>query len=187
MACGVVLAGGASRRMGCDKALLEVSGETLVARAYRKLSLICEQVVVAAGSRRPLPGYRVVADGPGRGPAAGILGAAAEMGGQDLLVLACDLPAVTVPLLRRLTLPSAADWILPRWERGIEPLAALYRRAALAALAEQVRDGRWALHQLAEAEGLGIEYVENAQLQESGAPQELFINLNTPQDLTPLE
>ncbi|HET9225447.1 MAG TPA: NTP transferase domain-containing protein, partial [Thermoanaerobaculia bacterium] len=70
---GVVLAGGASSRMGRDKALLEIEGETLVSSAARRLGEVCEEVIVADRGRGLLPGS--VPDGPGQGPAAGILGA----------------------------------------------------------------------------------------------------------------
>ena len=74
---GVVLAGGASRRMGRDKALMELDGEPLVARAVRLLSGVCSDVAVASGDGRRLDGaglgVRQVADVvPDAGPVAGI-------------------------------------------------------------------------------------------------------------------
>jgi molybdopterin-guanine dinucleotide biosynthesis protein A len=192
---GIVLAGGASRRMGRDKAVLEVHGETLAARAARRLRGVCAQVAVADGGRGLLPGMRSLADGDGRGPAAGILGAAREWPGQPLLILACDLPGVPATLLAALAAlagargsdaahpAAAADWIVPRWERGIEPLCALYQPAALAALAAAVARGVVAPHRLAEAPDLSIEYLEGERLCGFGPPADLFLNLNTPEDL----
>src|SRR5262245_23173248 len=84
---GVILAGGASTRMGRDKALLEIEGETLLARAARRLGEVCEEVLVADAGR-----FGGIPDGPGRGPAAGLLGAARARPGRALLVLAVDLP-----------------------------------------------------------------------------------------------
>jgi molybdenum cofactor guanylyltransferase len=195
---GVVLAGGASRRMGRDKTLLTVRGETLAAHAARRLLGVCARVVVADAGRGLLPGLPSLRDGAGRGPAAGILGAAAEWPGRPLLVLACDLPGVPVALLAELaagatpaaTAPSAtgvaafaADWVVPLWERGTEPLCALYLPRALAALAAAVERGAVAPHRLVEQPGLAIHYLEGERLRRFGPPAHLFSNLNTPDDL----
>jgi molybdopterin-guanine dinucleotide biosynthesis protein A len=186
-AVGVVLAGGASRRMGRDKAILSAGGETLPARAARRLLGVCARVVIADGGRGLLPDLQSLPDGPGAGPAAGILGAARAWPGQPLLVLACDLPRVPATLLAELAggsgLQAEADWVVPRWERGLEPLCALYRPAALAALAAAVARGVTAPHRLAEGAALAVHYLEGERLRRFGPPAELFLNLNTESDL----
>ena len=182
---GVVLAGGASRRMGRDKATLAVGGETLVWSAARRLTAICPRVVLADAGRKLLPDVPSVPDGPGRGPAAGLLGAAAAFPGHPLLVLACDLPRVPVALLAEIAhpaLPTGTDWTVPRWDRGLEPLCALWGPRALAALAERVSRGLFALHGV-EAEGLAVRYLEEADLAAFGRPAEIFFNVNSPLDL----
>ena len=200
---GVVLAGGASRRMGQDKAALAVDGETLAARAARRLLGVCPRVAIADGGRGLVPGMQSLPDADVAGPAAGILGAARAWPGHALLVLACDLPRVSEALLRELVrrLPvaegseagdasdadnaSAAadpDWVVPRWERGLEPLCALYRPAALAALAAAVERGIAAPHRLAETAGLRVRFLEGERLRRCGQPADLFLNLNTARD-----
>ena len=169
---GVVLAGGASSRMGRDKALLEIDGETLVASAVRRLGEVCEEILIADAGRCLLPGS--VPDGPGEGPAAGILGAARARPGHPLLVLAVDLPRVPVSLLEELA-RSDADLAIPRWAGGLEPLCALYGLAALAALEARVGRGQLDLRTLAETPGLRVRHLE--------APGEVFLNLNRPEDL----
>jgi len=180
---GVVLAGGRSRRMGRDKARLRLGGETLVEGAVRRLAAVCPQVVIADGGRGLLAAYASVDDGPGRGPAAGILGAARRCPGRDLLVLACDLPAVPVALLRRLAGQADGDLLLPRHGAVVEPLCARYGPAALAALAARVDRGDLALHRLLDEPGLRIRFVEGPELAAFGDPERLFHNLNAPADL----
>lgn len=103
---GAVLAGGASTRFGSDKALAELDGQTLLARAVGALAQWCEAVVVIGRSEAPVA---TVPDwpGPGMGPLGGIAGAlrhAAQGGfvavltvGVDSLGLPDDLPAHLAP------------------------------------------------------------------------------------------
>jgi molybdenum cofactor guanylyltransferase len=180
---GLVLAGGESSRLGRDKARLE--GAVLTLGAVERLAAVCAEVAVADRGRELVPGRRSLADGAGRGPAAGILGGAAAYPGRPLLVLACDLPRVPAGLLAELAMSEAAaaiDWVVPRWEGGLEPLCALYGPAALAALASRVGEGRFALHDLADAD-LAVSFLEGEALHRFGDPGEIFFNLNTPGDL----
>jgi molybdopterin-guanine dinucleotide biosynthesis protein A len=179
---GVVLAGGSSRRFGRDKARVEIEGVTLAERARRTLGQVCVEVLVADAGRGVLPDAESVPDGPGRGPAAGILGAAARRPGSPLVVLACDLPHVPAELLRRLA-RARGDWVVPRRREGLEPLCALYRPRAIERLAAQVAAGRVALHPLAGDPRLEVRYLEPVEILDLGDPAHLFWNVNTPQDL----
>ncbi|HKX77959.1 MAG TPA: molybdenum cofactor guanylyltransferase [Novosphingobium sp.] len=104
MILGIVLAGGQSTRFGGDKALAELAGHTLLARAVDTLSGWCEHVVVVGRSMAPAP---TLPDWPrpGMGPLAGI--AAALRFAQDEgyeAVLTCGVDSVDLPadLLARL-------------------------------------------------------------------------------------
>ncbi len=178
---GIVLAGGSSSRMGRDKTLLSAGGESLPAGAARRLAGVCAEVAVADRGRGLLPGFPSLPDGPGRGPAAGILGAAAAYPGRWLLVLACDLPRVPEELLAALVRLDGCDWALPRWREGVEPLCALYGPAALDAIARRAARGVFALHSLAE-EDLAVGFLEGEALARFGDPGEVFLNLNAPGD-----
>ena len=180
---GLVLAGGESRRLGSDKARWD--GAALPARAVEALAAVCAEVAVADRGRGLVPGCPSLVDGPGRGPAAGILGGAAAYPGRPLLVLACDLPRVPAGLLAELANSPEPDWALPRWAGGREPLCALYGPAALAVLAARVAAGRFSLHDLDDLEGggLAVRHLEGEELRRFGDPAEVFLNLNTPEDL----
>ncbi len=106
MILGCVLAGGQSTRFGSDKALAELDGHTLIARAVDALSGWCEYVVVAGRELAPAP---TLPDWPrpGLGPLAGIAAAlhlARDEGyaavltcGVDSVDLPGDLPALLAP------------------------------------------------------------------------------------------
>jgi molybdopterin-guanine dinucleotide biosynthesis protein A len=181
---GVVVAGGASSRFGSDKALAMLDGETLIERALRTVREVCEESVVADAGRRLAGGEDSVPDGSGQGPIAAVLGAARSRPGRALLVLACDLPLVPAALLRRIA-GEAGDWVVPRHAGGLEPLCALYRPAALAALAANARRGVNALHRLADA-AIDVRYLDADSFADLGDARRLFANVNTPDDLRSL-
>jgi molybdenum cofactor guanylyltransferase len=185
---GVVLAGGASSRLGFDKALLEIpiGGRpiSLAAWAAQRLGTVCPQVAVADRGRQLVAGLLSLLDGAGQGPVAGLLGAAAVYPGRSLLVLACDLPRVPAGLLAALAGGEGFDWAVPRWNQNrLEPLCARYGPAALAVLAERAGRGLLALHSLRDEPSLAVRYLEGDDLVRFGPPSEIFLNLNTPEDL----
>jgi molybdopterin-guanine dinucleotide biosynthesis protein A len=190
---GVVLAGGGSRRLGRDKTRLEIDGETLVDRAARKLAAVCARVLVADGGRGSARGaWSTVMEGPGAGPAAGILGAAQAAPRCSLLVLACDLPLVPPALLAALAhSPERVDWALPfsRREDRLhpEPLCSRYGPRVIAALAARVARGELALHPLAGDPALEVRRFEPEELSAWGDPDHLLLNVNRPGDLELLE
>lgn len=129
---GIVLAGGQSRRMGTDKALLAWEEGTLLSAAVKKLVGLCSEIIVV-GPKRGLSHPvlwttdRVIGAGPLAGLEAGLTAASFE----ETLVLACDMPLVSTALLRTLSSSAAAaDVVLPRHVGGYEPLCAWYRRSA---------------------------------------------------------
>ena len=191
MIVGVALAGGQSRRMGRDKALLPLpealGGGDMVTWTAHRLSQVCDEVLMADGGRSRVAGYLSVHDGVGKGPAAGILGAAAARPGRSLLVLACDLPLVPVSLLRRLAAgDGSADWIVPAASGDrLEPLCALYGPAALRCLENRVRAGRFALHGLAREADLAIDRLDAARWRQE-SDVEIFTNINAPEDFKKL-
>lgn len=199
---GVVLAGGESRRMGRDKALLclpagasseSVPGEPLAAAAARRLGDVVTSVVISDRGRALLPGFRSIEDAgssaaPVKGPAAGLLGAARQFPGHALLVLACDLPAVPTSLLAMIAaVAPEADLVVPRHGAGqLEPLCARWGPAALDRLAGRAREGRFALHPVASTGGLSTHFIDERALRTIGDPATMLRNVNSPEDLDAL-
>lgn len=98
----VVLAGGASRRMGRDKATLELDGQRLVDRVVARMDTVGDRVWVARGSR-PLGRTDELADVAGcTGPLAGILAALRASDAELLGIVPVDAPHPAPAVLRRL-------------------------------------------------------------------------------------
>lgn len=111
---GLILAGGASRRMQTDKAALAFDGKQQLQRAFELASHVCEQTFVSVRPDQlndPLrSNFPTIADRQaGLGPIAGI--AAAQEAYPDVawLVLACDLPLLTTTTLDYLVRHRAAS------------------------------------------------------------------------------
>jgi molybdenum cofactor guanylyltransferase len=100
---GVLLTGGASRRMGIDKATIVVNGETLATRAARVLGAVCDPVIEVGTGVTDLPCTRE--DPPGGGPLAALVAGARALDARMVVLLGCDYPFVDEPVLRLI-----ADW-----------------------------------------------------------------------------
>lgn len=129
----LVLAGGASRRLGRAKAWLDWDGETLLARVTRRLTPLADHVVVAArpGQRLPHGPWTLVEDAlPGAGPLAGLAAGLGRIAEEDraarVAVAACDYPFADPTLFRALAGHDAAV-VLPRHAGHLHPLQAVWR------------------------------------------------------------
>ncbi|WP_082682938.1 molybdenum cofactor guanylyltransferase [Mycobacterium sp. GA-1285] len=179
---GIILAGGASRRMGRDKATLPYEGTTLVERMVSKLAPRCAPIFVIAAPGQALPALdaEVLRDevrgvGPllatGRG-----LRAAAEAGSELAFVCAVDMPLLTVDLIDALAGPAVrlgADVVLP-WDGRDHYLAGIYRTALAGRVAELVAAGERSMRAL----------VHRVDTQRIVMPeQRALTNINTAADL----
>lgn len=150
---GAVLTGGASRRMGRDKALLPVDGVAMAARVAAALrDAGCSPVTAIGGDRSGLEalGLAVVDDPwPGEGPLGGILAAlgAAE---EAVVVVACDLPWLDAATVTRVVAAEGID--LERTDVVVassgrrEPLCARWQPSARDTLRRAFADGERAVH-----------------------------------------
>jgi len=112
---GVVLAGGAARRFGSDKALAEWRGRTLIEHGADALRPFVDRIVVAGREYDP-PGMQGVADWPhsGLGPLGGLCGAlrlAKAEGFRGVLSIACDMPLVPGAVIAELAVARSATYL----------------------------------------------------------------------------
>ena len=135
---GLLLAGGRSTRMGRDKAWLEFEGKPLAGRTLRVLRSVCDEVLIASGDGERLGELRLpqVADVvPDAGPLAGIVAGLEAASHELVAVLAVDMPYASADVFRLLgERRNGEDAVLPVTARGVEPLHAIYSKAAALAL-----------------------------------------------------
>jgi molybdenum cofactor guanylyltransferase len=122
--------------MGRDKAHLPVGGRTLAELVAETVSAVAGPTAFVGGAPRDSDEFGFVSDlHPGEGPLGGILSALRHTNAGWNLIVACDMPALTVEFLHQLmdaAEPTNADALVPAGPDGaIEPLCAVYRRQAL--------------------------------------------------------
>jgi molybdopterin-guanine dinucleotide biosynthesis protein A len=148
--CGLVLAGGQSKRMGRDKALIRVDGETQLSRAVRLLeSFVDRGFVSTRADQQDEPerrNYHQIVDRyEDLGPIAGILSALQEHNDVGWLVLACDLPNIDETTIRFLLENRSGDQPFSAFKScsdGLpEPLCAFYAAGTGSIIKAFIDDG----------------------------------------------
>jgi molybdopterin-guanine dinucleotide biosynthesis protein A len=178
---GLILAGGNSRRMGRDKALLEFDGQTLLDRATDLLRSLFPQVLLSVRQIRDgvrLP--QVVDDPPGAGPLAGLCAGLAQSRTPWVFAAAVDMPFLSPDFIRELAARRGQGEAVVPVVRGIpQPLAAYYAATALPAIRAALAGP--GTHSLRSAlERLNVAYVPETRLHG-------FIDLDTPEDVMAAE
>jgi molybdopterin-guanine dinucleotide biosynthesis protein A len=171
MILGVVLAGGQSSRFGSDKALAELGGRTLLARAVDALSGFCELVVIVgreAGPAQCLPDWPRAGMGPLAGIAAGLHLARDE---NYSAVLTCGVDSVALPDDLLTLLAPGPAYLASQPVVGLWPAGTVYALEAIL-----LSKGRHSM--LAFAQAVGARPVQTTGK---------TANINTPADLRAME
>jgi len=188
---GVILAGGGATRFdGEPKGLERVGGRRIIDRVAGALRLVTDDLLLIANADEAsswLPGVRTARDVRAGYGALGGLHAALAHAGQDIVLVAWDMPFVSAALLgemRRLGESESLDAVLPESDgsrRGVEPLCAWYSHRCLAAVEATLDSGDRRVigfHEQVRVHRLPLERVTDF-----GDPTRLFANVNTRDDL----
>jgi molybdenum cofactor guanylyltransferase len=201
----LVLAGGAAIRMGGSKTGCRIGGSTLLGRSLKLADAMADEVLLLPG-RRSLPaeaaGRRCVADWghestptptptPTHAPEPELAGPLAALGAgleaarhEWCLLLPCDLPWLSAPVLGRLisqALRSPRESVAVRDEAGWQPFLALYRRTLATRVQAELDAGRRSLAGLLEHSD--VEAVQADSLRDLDPDLRCLLNVNTPADL----
>jgi molybdenum cofactor guanylyltransferase len=178
---GVVLAGGSGRRIGGDKAVVELLGRPLIdypLDALREVVGGDAYVVAKRDTRLPPLGGRAarwIEPPEPRHPLAGIVHALGLTRGRPVLVVAADMPLVTAELLALLAGAElrGAPAVVPRSGGRLQPLCALYTAAAVPLLRSAMQSGQSATGAVEQLGALRVEVDD----------ERVFFNVNAPDDL----
>lgn len=186
---GIVLAGGRSSRMGRDKAQLIYEGRTLLQRSIDFLREHFAETIVAGGDPARYPDLDVPCAPDrlsGQGALIGIHAGLCATRRPRIFVMACDAPFPQLALIERLlTMAPEADWIVPRTDRGLEPLFAVYSQRCRPAIESLFAANELRVRLLAKQ--VATVYLEEAELRLLDPQLRSFINLNTPGEWSELQ
>ncbi len=181
-----ILAGGKSTRMGADKAFVTLDGRTLLARALELARAVTPDVRVV-GDPAKFAGFGPVVEDVFRdcGPLGGIHAALRVSNTELNLILAVDVPLVSLALLqyliRRARDSASATITVVGAGGGWQPLCAVYRRDFVDVAEQSLREGRYKIDALFETTQTQV--IREEELEAAGFSLKMFRNLNTREEL----
>lgn len=179
-----VLVGGKSSRMGRDKAYLELGGRTMLSRAIHVAAAVAGTVkIVGSFDRFRMFGLVVEDQYHERGPLGGIHAALKSSSTPLNLMLAVDLPFIDERFLTHLlsvAQRSTAIVTVPRSEGGWQPLCAVYRLEFGEIAEKALLEGKNRIDRLFGQ--VEVRAIEEQELVAWGCRENIFRNLNTPED-----
>lgn len=183
----VVLAGGESRRMGQNKALMPFLNQPLIERVIQRLSPLADELLVITNKPELYEFLGVILTPdllPGRGALGGLYTALSSAHQPLTAVVACDMPFVSPTLIAAMRdelVRGSWDAVIPDSQQGAEPFHAVYRRETCLPLIEAaLKADKWRVDAWFNEATL-----KRFTIQETAAydPQQLaFKNVNTPDE-----
>jgi molybdopterin-guanine dinucleotide biosynthesis protein A len=189
MRSAIVLVGGEARRAGGkEKYFFSYEGRTFIEHILDALRGVVDEIVLAA--RDPaqcerfshLAGVKCVSDiRRGIGPTGGLHAGVLAVRGELVIVVACDMPCINSRVIDHLfSLMNDYDAVIPAWNpEMLEPLHAVYRRAALLAYLEEPRHR--SLREMVKA--MRVRFVEIDELRRMDPDLKTFTNVNKIEEL----
>lgn len=180
-----ILAGGKSRRMGCDKALVELNNEAMLARIIRELGG-CGQILVSASEKGVYESFgpRVVYDeNRDIGPIEGIRRLVSEADSEYVFICATDMPFINADIVDyiREFISSDYDCFVITDDEQIHPLCAIYSKRILGAVEEAIREKKYRLREILDR--VRCKYIN---ISVTKFDRKILRNINTKEDLTDL-
>ncbi len=185
----VIQAGGESRRMGQDKALLPFLGQPLIERLLKRISGLADEILVTTNNPGAfqflgVPLYPdLVLD---RGALGGLYTALRAASHPVVGIVACDMPFLNPDLLafeREKLIETKADIVIPETSSGLEPFHAVYRRSTCLEPVKSALDaGKWRVDAWFYQMKLLALTSEEMRLYDPHLVS--FWNVNTPEDLS---
>jgi len=184
----VILTGGESRRMGRDKAAVEIDGKTLLQHTMDALAPLFSKVLVSVHAPRcelKLP--QVVDAFASRGPMVGIASALSVIQTDWLFVAGCDMPYLSPQLVRHMAdTRQGQDAVLAEIGGHLQPMPAFYaKQTCLPVMQTRIEQGRRSLLRLIPL--LRTEILSENDLHPFDCELRSFSDFDTPEDLSAAE
>ena len=183
---GVIQAGGKSTRMGGrPKALLELGGRRIIERVLDAIAPVVDDVLIVTNTPDVYGflGVPMVPDAyPEHGSLGGIFTGLAAAPGDAAFTVACDMPFLHRDVARLVVARAGdGDVVIPRVGEQLETLHAAYGKACLPAIEARLRTGR--LKIVGFFPDVRVVEIPEAEVARHRAPDVVFMNVNTPEEL----
>ena len=186
---GAILVGGKSRRMGFNKAFIEINGKSIIEGAIETLRTLFPHLIIVASSDNILEyerlNVRTVADiYAGAGSLGGIYTALFHSPSPYCFVTACDMPLLDSAVIQRMVAEAKGhDAVIPTINGRFHPLHAIYSRRCMAQMEEMIEGGDLTignLYKRINVKGLGEDFFHDSH------DLPFLTNLNTTEHLMKL-
>lgn len=183
---GVIQAGGKSTRMGGKpKSLLELGGRRIIERVLDAVAPAVADVLIVTNTPElyGFLGVPMVADVyPHHGSLGGIFSGLAAAPGDAAFTVACDMPFLHREVARLVVSRAAeGDVVIPRVGQQLQTMHAVYGKACLAPIEARLRVGR--LKIVGFFDSVRVVEIDEAAVARHRAPDVVFMNVNTPDEL----
>jgi molybdopterin-guanine dinucleotide biosynthesis protein A len=183
---GVIQAGGKSTRMGGEpKALLELGGRRIIERVLDAIAPVVDDVLVVTNTpdRYGFLGLPMVADAyPEHGSLGGIFTGLQAASGEAAFTVACDMPFLHRDVARLVVERAGeGDVVIPRVGEQYETMHACYAKGCLGPIEARLKAGR--LKIIGFFDDVRVVEVDEAAVARHRAPDVVFMNVNTPDEL----
>ncbi|MBI3967721.1 MAG: molybdenum cofactor guanylyltransferase [Chloroflexi bacterium] len=178
-----VMAGGKGVRLGADKALVELGGQSLLERALTVLGEVSDDLLVVGREGEFGRGVRAVVDArPGCGALGGIYTALLAARHDRCLVVATDMPFLNRELLAHIaTLSADFDVVAPRLEEQPDTMHAAYSKACLEPIEELLDRGRYRITGFFDR--VRVRYLDRDEVARFDPELRSLYNVNLPDEL----
>ena len=188
MRTAAIIAGGRAQRLGGrDKSDLVIGGRRIIDRQLSVLGHVAEHILIVSNDHHRFrsSGLQVCADLiPGAGALGGLYTALVRSPTAPTIVVACDLPFLTVPFLRHLVdRARGADAAIPRTAAGTQPLCAVYDRTCVEPIRARLERGELRVSGLVD-DAIRVTDIGPSEVAPFDPGGTLFFNVNTPDDYT---
>ncbi|MDR2536319.1 MAG: molybdenum cofactor guanylyltransferase [Treponema sp.] len=179
----LILAGGQSTRMGYDKKQLELAGAKVIDRLIAGLGSIFNEVLVSSNQTFINENVRVLMDGLGRGPLAGIYQGLIHCKSDYLYVIACDMPFLSVEYIqymRKTISAEAVDACIARRRDGFyEPFNSFFSKQCIPCIGDALTRQEYKIRPLLDK--LNLHIIEPSTIDQYKG--DMFFNINYIEDL----
>lgn len=172
-----ILAGGESKRMGSNKAMLPIGESTFLEHLIAKSEQLFPDIIILSGSHHyPVANRQLVDIHPGNGPLGALETAAIDAGESEFAIITVDTPTISNRVLTELSQTTLAPGMLAHIARDgdhLHPLIGVYHSKCLIQIRSQLHSSDKSIHRFLKQIPTSFFSVKDHEV----------LNINRPEDL----